>query len=88
LAGSEIGICQPRRSVWVRKRQIKNAEVSVRDGLHVVYEALKKTGGKANGDALIAAMKGMAWESPRGPISIDPETRETVQESTFAGSNG
>jgi branched-chain amino acid transport system substrate-binding protein len=49
------------------------------DGIHLVYEALKKTGGKTDGDSLIAAMKGMAWESPRGPISIDPETRDIVQ---------
>ena len=54
--------------------------VAAYDGLHLVYEALKKTGGNANGDALIAAMKGMAWESPRGPIAIDPETRETIQD--------
>jgi branched-chain amino acid transport system substrate-binding protein len=49
------------------------------DGMHLIYEALKKTGGKTDGDALINAMKGMKWESPRGPISIDPETREIVQ---------
>ena len=49
------------------------------DGIHLLYEALKKTGGKADGDSLVAAMKGMAWESPRGPISIDPETRDIVQ---------
>ena len=49
------------------------------DGMHLIYEALKKTGGKTDGDALIAAMKGMEWESPRGPISIDPETRDIVQ---------
>jgi branched-chain amino acid transport system substrate-binding protein len=49
------------------------------DGMHLIYEALKKTGGKTDGDALIAAMKGMSWESPRGPISIDPETRDIVQ---------
>ncbi len=48
------------------------------DGMHLIYEALKKTGGDADGDALIAAMKGMAWESPRGPISIDPDTRDIV----------
>jgi branched-chain amino acid transport system substrate-binding protein len=48
------------------------------DGLHLVYEALKTTGGDADGDKLIAAMKGMAWESPRGPISIDPDTRDIV----------
>jgi branched-chain amino acid transport system substrate-binding protein len=49
------------------------------DGMHMIYEALKKTAGNVNGDALVAAMKGMAWESPRGPISIDPETRDIVQ---------
>jgi branched-chain amino acid transport system substrate-binding protein len=49
------------------------------DGMHLIYEALKKTQGKTDGDTLITAMKGMKWESPRGPISIDPETREIVQ---------
>ena len=49
------------------------------DGIHLIYEALKKTGGKTDGDSLIAAMKGMKWESPRGPISIDPDTRDIVQ---------
>ncbi|MBI2960292.1 MAG: ABC transporter substrate-binding protein [Betaproteobacteria bacterium] len=49
------------------------------DGMHLIYEALKKTGGKTDGDALIAAAKGMKWESPRGPISIDPETRDIIQ---------
>jgi len=49
------------------------------DGIHLIYAALQKTGGNADGDKLIEAMKGMKWESPRGPISIDPETRDIVQ---------
>jgi branched-chain amino acid transport system substrate-binding protein len=49
------------------------------DGMHVIYEALKKTNGNTDGEALIAAAKGMKWESPRGPMSIDPETRDVVQ---------
>jgi branched-chain amino acid transport system substrate-binding protein len=49
------------------------------DGMHLIYEALKKTGGDASGQKLLDAMKGMAWESPRGPISIDPQTRDIVQ---------
>ena len=49
------------------------------DGMHAIYEALKKTNGNTDGDALIAAAKGMNWESPRGPMSIDPETRDVVQ---------
>jgi branched-chain amino acid transport system substrate-binding protein len=54
------------------------ASLGAYDGLHMVYEALKKTGGNSDGDALIAAIKGTAWESPRGPISIDPDTRDIV----------
>jgi branched-chain amino acid transport system substrate-binding protein len=53
--------------------------VSAYDGVHLIYEALKKTGGETEGGVLVAAMKGMGWESPRGPISIDPETRDIVQ---------
>jgi branched-chain amino acid transport system substrate-binding protein len=49
------------------------------DGMHLIYEALKKTGGKTDGESLIAAAKGMSWESPRGPISIDPQTRDIIQ---------
>jgi len=53
--------------------------VSGYDGLHLIYEALKKTNGKTDGTALVDAMKGMAWVSPRGPMSIDPATRDVVQ---------
>ena len=53
------------------------------DGMHLIYETLKKTNGNADGDALIAAAKGMSWESPRGPMSIDPETRDVVQTVYF-----
>lgn len=49
------------------------------DGMHLIYETLKKTGGRTDADAVLAAMKGMSWESPRGPISIDPRTRDIVQ---------
>ncbi|ESR25269.1 ABC transporter substrate-binding protein [Lutibaculum baratangense] len=49
------------------------------DGMHLVYEALKATDGET-GEALVEAMKGLSWESPRGPVSIDPETRDIVQD--------
>jgi branched-chain amino acid transport system substrate-binding protein len=49
------------------------------DGMHLIYEALTATGGDTDGTALVEAAKGMAWESPRGPMSIDPETRDVVQ---------
>ena len=49
------------------------------DGMHLIYEALKKAGPNATGEQLLEAMKGMKWMSPRGPMSIDPATRQTVQ---------
>ncbi len=49
------------------------------DGRRVIYEALKKTGGKGGGDALLAGMKGQIFESPRGPVFIDAQTRDIVQ---------
>jgi branched-chain amino acid transport system substrate-binding protein len=49
------------------------------DAMHLIYEALKRTNGSTDADAVIGAMKGMSWESPRGPISIDPRTRDIVQ---------
>ena len=49
------------------------------DGIALIYKALEKTGGDTTGTKLIEAMKGMAWTSPRGPISIDPDTRDIVQ---------
>jgi branched-chain amino acid transport system substrate-binding protein len=52
--------------------------VSGYDGMHLIYQALRKTDGATGADALLAAMKGAAWESPRGPMSIDPATGEVV----------
>jgi branched-chain amino acid transport system substrate-binding protein len=52
--------------------------VSGYDGMHAIYEGLKKTGGSSDGPALVAAMKGAAWESPRGPMSIDRNSGEVV----------
>jgi branched-chain amino acid transport system substrate-binding protein len=49
------------------------------DGMHAICEALKRAGGKTDGESLITAAKGMTWDSPRGPMSIDPETRDVVQ---------
>jgi branched-chain amino acid transport system substrate-binding protein len=53
--------------------------VSAYDGMDIIYRALQKTDGDTDGDKLIAAIKGMSFESPRGPISIDPATRDIVQ---------
>lgn len=49
------------------------------DGMHLIFETVKKTGGSADGDKFLAAAKGMAWTSPRGPVRIDADTRDIVQ---------
>lgn len=49
------------------------------DGMNLIYKALEKAGPNATGDQLLAAMKGMSWTSPRGPISVDADTRDIVQ---------
>lgn len=49
------------------------------DGMHLIFNALKKTNGDADGDALLAAMKGQSFESPRGPVTLDSESRDFIQ---------
>jgi branched-chain amino acid transport system substrate-binding protein len=49
------------------------------DGMHAIYAVLEKTKGNTNGKALVDAAKGLHWNSPRGPVWIDPETRDIVQ---------
>src|SRR5262249_18585752 len=53
------------------------------DGMHVLYEALKKTKGDSDGPKLVEAMKGLSWESPRGMVTLDPATRDLVQDVYF-----
>ena len=49
------------------------------DGMHLIYEAVKKAGAGVDGDTLVEAMKGMSWTSPRGPMTIDPASRDPIQ---------
>lgn len=62
------------------KRNPDFSAVGGYDGMHVIYEALKKSGGKTDGDSLVAAAKGLSFTSPRGPIEIGAETRDIVQD--------
>ena len=61
------------------KRNPDFSAVGGYDGMHVIYEALKKTGGNTDADALVKAARGMKLDSPRGPLQIDLETRDIVQ---------
>lgn len=49
------------------------------DGMALIYQVLEKTKGDASGDKFLAAAKGMSWMSPRGPVSIDADTRDITQ---------
>lgn len=49
------------------------------DGMAAIYEVANKLGGKIDGDKAMAVLKGMKINSPRGPIMIDPQTRDIVQ---------
>jgi branched-chain amino acid transport system substrate-binding protein len=49
------------------------------DGMRLIADVLKKTGGSTDPDKFIEAAKGMSWMSPRGRVTIDPATRDIVQ---------
>jgi branched-chain amino acid transport system substrate-binding protein len=48
-------------------------------GMAIIYKMLRATNGVRDGDKAMAAIKGYSWMSPRGPVSIDPKTRDIVQ---------
>jgi branched-chain amino acid transport system substrate-binding protein len=55
------------------------ASIAAYDAMKMIYEMIRATNGKQDGDKAMAAIKGYAWESPRGPVSVDPQTRELIQ---------
>lgn len=50
------------------------------DGMALIYQVLKKTNGSADGDKFVVAAEGLSWTSPRGKITIDPTTRDVIQD--------
>lgn len=55
------------------------ASVGAWDGMHVIHKMIEATGGQRDGQKAIAAARALQWESPRGPVRIDPKTRHIVQ---------
>jgi branched-chain amino acid transport system substrate-binding protein len=53
--------------------------VGAYDGMHVVYKMIEATGGEQDAQKAVDAVKGLSWMSPRGPVSIDPESRHITQ---------
>ena len=66
-----------QRTVQAQSRPVLARRLST--ACTLIYAALKKTKGNTDGTTLVDAAKGMKWESPRGPMSIDPETRDVIQ---------
>ena len=61
------------------KDRVNFVAVAGYDGMHLIDLALAKTKGDAGVDGFMAAVKGMKWTSPRGPVEIDPQTRDIIQ---------
>jgi len=53
--------------------------VGAYDGMHVIYKMIQATGGKQDAAKAVAAVQGFSWTSPRGPVSIDANTRQLTQ---------
>ena len=49
------------------------------DGMHVIYKMIEATGGKQDAQKAVDAVKGLSWVSPRGPVTIDAESRHITQ---------
>jgi branched-chain amino acid transport system substrate-binding protein len=56
-----------------------NITLAAYDGMHVIQKMAETVSGAPDGLKEINAAKGMKWDSPRGPVSIDPDTREMIQ---------
>jgi branched-chain amino acid transport system substrate-binding protein len=55
------------------------ASVGAWDGMYVIHKMIEATGGQKDGLKAIASARALQWESPRGPVRIDPKTRHIVQ---------
>lgn len=60
-------------------KELSFPSVGAYDGMHVIYKMIDATGGKQDAAKAVDAVKGMEWMSPRGPVSIDPESRHMTQ---------
>ena len=55
------------------------ASVGAWDGMHVIHKMIEATGGQKDGLKAMASARALQWESPRGPVRIDPKTRHITQ---------
>ncbi len=81
---SQQGVRQSTRELNKRNPDIFSA--GAYDGMHLIYEALKKTAGKTDGDALVAAAKGCVGEPARADVDRPGHPRHGADRSTSGGS--
>jgi branched-chain amino acid transport system substrate-binding protein len=65
--------------VGITLDNVTMTSVAAYDGARVIYKMIEATNGKRDPEKAVAAVKGMKWISPRGPVSIDPSTRHITQ---------
>jgi branched-chain amino acid transport system substrate-binding protein len=65
--------------VGITLDNVTMTSVAAYDGARVLYKMIEATNGKRDPEKALAAVKGMKWISPRGPVSIDPVTRHITQ---------
>jgi branched-chain amino acid transport system substrate-binding protein len=53
--------------------------VGAYDGMYVISKMIEATGGEQDADRAVEAVKGLTWTSPRGPVTIDPDSRHITQ---------
>ncbi|MCS3743151.1 ABC transporter substrate-binding protein [Rhizobium sp. BK661] len=61
------------------KAELSFPAVGAYDGMNVIYKMIEATGGKQDAAKAVEAVKGLTWVSPRGPVTIDPESRHITQ---------
>ena len=66
-------------SMFGKDRIPDTATVSAYDGIHMIYQTVAKLGPRPNPEAAVRFMSEMKFDSPRGPIQIDPKTRDIIQ---------
>jgi branched-chain amino acid transport system substrate-binding protein len=59
--------------------EVTMASVAAYDGARLIYKMVEATNGQRDPEKAVATVKGMKWVSPRGPVSIDPDTRHIRQ---------
>lgn len=80
-------IDSPRNKAWVAAYHAKFgaaaipnfASVTAYDGMHLIYEVVRRLGPKFTGEQAMTVMRGLSIDSPRGPLTIDAQERDTIQ---------